>query len=236
MRSKSLPIIIAVGIAMIAGSVIIGLAYSGNTNIMALLFNAAETSSFSSIGTAEAAALPMDVKEIFTSVERNGDAKDNPSRIKIDTEFIDPDEHCEFCYRIEIEPGAVGKLGAALKASKLYNLESAERVYLFARGQVGGEELQFDAAGKYVDGQVNGKAAKLMKFGYTSEKIKLKKDWQRYEMDLSNADLKDVSHGFGFDVATNLKSSNKPIVFYLKAITFDDLPAEKPVLAAAEAP
>lgn len=236
MRIKNLPITIAAGIALVAGSVIIGSAFSGNTNIMSFFFGGAETVSISPIGTAEAAVLPMDVKENFPSVERNGDAKDNPSKIKIDAEFVDPDEHCEFCYRIEIEPSATGKLGVVLKANKLYNLENAERVYLFARGDVGGEDLQFNAAGKYVDGRVNGKDAKLMKFGFTSENMKLKKDWQRYEMDLSNADLRDISHGFGFEVAKSNLSSGEPIVIYLKGITFDDLPAEKPVRALADAP
>jgi hypothetical protein len=197
-------------------------------------FGAAETTSISPIGTAEAAVLPMDVKETFLLVERSGSAQDNLSRIKIDTEFIDPDEHCEFCYRIEIEPGAAGRLGAMLKANKLYNLESAQRLHLFAKGESGGEELQFNAAGKYVDDRANGKVTKLMKYAFTSDNMRLKNDWQRYEMDLSNADLSDISHGFGFDVsAASLNSSDKPIVIYLKGITFDDLPAQKPIRAAA---
>jgi hypothetical protein len=187
---------------------------------------AVETTSTLPIGTAEAAILPLDVKESFHLVEKEGDARNSPASIKIDPEFIDPDEHCEFCYRIEIEPGATGKLGALLKANKLYNLEKAERVFLFARGESGGEDVQFNAAGKYVDGRVDGKVAKQMKFGFTSENIKLKNDWQRYEIDLSKADLNDISHGFGFEVVkSKLKASEKPIVIYLKGITFDDQPA-----------
>jgi hypothetical protein len=163
-------------------------------------------------------------------VEREGDAREKPALIKIDAEFIDPDEHCEFCYRIEIQPGATGKLGAILKANKLFNLEKAERVFLFARGESGGEDVQFNAAGKYVDGRVDGKVVKQMKFGFTSENIKLKDDWQRYEIDLSKADLNDISHGFGFEVVkSKLKSSEKPIVIYLKGITFDDQPAEEAI-------
>lgn len=237
MRIDNVPIMIAAGIALLAGSVIVGSAFYGNTSITDFFFGAAETASISPVGTAEAAVLPMDVKETFTLVERNGEAKDNPSRVKIDSEFVDPDEHCEFCYRIEIEPGATGKLGAVLKANKLYNLQNAERVYLFARGEVGGEDLQFNAAGKYVDGRLNGKDTKLMKYAFTSDNMKLKKDWQRYEMDLSSADLQDITHGFGFEVAkSSLRSSGEPIVIYLKGITFDDIPAENPVPAVADSP
>jgi hypothetical protein len=235
MRTGNLSIMLAAGTALVVGSLIVAFAYSGNGELIGFFFGTSDTPSISSIGTAEAAVLPMDVKETFPLIERYGDAKDNP-KVKIDAEFIDPDEHCEFCYRVEIEPGATGKLGVALKANKVFNLEKGERLYLFARGGTGGEGMQFNAAGKYVDERANGKVTKLMKYAYSSENMKLKKDWQRYEMDLSNVDLRDVSYGFGFDVATsNLNSSDEPIVIYLKGITIDDLPAEKPIPAAASA-
>jgi hypothetical protein len=213
-------------VALVPALIIVGSSYSGK-NILDFLLTA-ETKSTLSIGTAEAAILPLDVKDNFRVVEREGDARDKPALIKIDAEFVDPDENCEFCYRIEIQPGATGNLGAMLKANKLFNLEKAERVYFFARGENGGEDVQFDAAGKFVDGRVGGKVAKLMKFGFTSESTELKTDWQRYEIDLSGADLSSISHGFGFEVVkSKLKASEKPIVIYLKGITFDDQPAEK---------
>ncbi len=226
MRGRNLYLMIFATVALVLGFIIVGSSYSGRNMLDFLL--TAETTSTLSIGTAEAAILPLDVKDNFRVVEREGDAKERPALIKIDAEFIDPDEHCEFCYRIEIQPGATGNLGAMLKANKLFNLDKAERVFLFARGESGGEDVQFNVAGKYVDGRVGGKVAKQMKFGFTSENIKLKNDWQRYEIDLSKADLNDISHGFGFKVVkSKLKASENPIVIYLKGITFDDQPAEE---------
>ncbi len=230
MRGWSLALVVA--LALVAGFVIIGSTISGNTSIIAFFMNGAEMSTNSPIGIAEAAVLPLDVKETFRLVEKTGEARDNPSRIKIDSEFVDPDEHCEFCYRIEIEPGSTGKVGAMLKANKLYNLDAANRVTLFARGESGGEDVQFNAAGKYVDGRVGAKTVKQMKYAFTSENMKLNKGWLKYEIDLANADLGDITHGFGFEVGkSNLKTSGKPIVIYLKGITFDDLPTKKAMRA-----
>lgn len=234
-RVRSLSFIIVTAAAIVMGSVILGSAYSGEHNIMGFLLAASETSSNSPIGVAEAATLPLDVKQTFRLVEKSGDAKDNPSRIKIDSEFIDPEEHCEFCYRIEIDPGATGKTGAMLKANKLFNLEDAQRLILYARGEVGGEDVRFNAAGKYVDRPNGGNAAKLMKFAFASEGTNLDKQWQRYEMDLSNTDLTDITHGFGFEVdRSTLKESGKTIVIYLKGITFDDLPAKQSMRASPD--
>ncbi len=229
-----MPTIIVTASAIVIGAVFIGSAYSGDNNIMRFLLDASETSSDSPVGVAEAASLPLDVKQTFRLLERSGDARDNPSQIKIDSEFIDPDEHCEFCYRIEIEPGATGKLGTMFKANKIFNLEGAQRLTLYARGEVGGEDVQFNAAGKYIDGPNAGNAAERLKFAFESEGTKLDKQWQRYEMDLSNADLTDITHGFGFEIdRSTLKESDKTIVIYLKGITFDDIPVKKSMRASA---
>ncbi len=220
-------------VAVATGSVILVSAYSGDYNIVRFLLDASKTSSNSPIGVAEAATLPLDVKQTFRLVERSGDAKDNPSRIKIDSEFIDPDEHCEFCYRIEIDPGATGNIGAMFKANKLFNLEGAQRLTLYARGEIGDEDVRFHAAGKYVDRPNGGNAQKIMKYAYTSEGTNLDKQWQRYEMDLSKTDLTDITHGFGFDIdGSKLRESGKTVVIYLKSITFDDLPATKSMPAS----
>lgn len=213
-------LMVATGIAIVAGSAILGNAFT-NTN----------TAGPSNIlGSAEAAILPLDVKETFRTTEKTGDAKDSSSRLDIDSEFIDPDEHCEFCYRIEYKPGATGTAGAILKANKAFNLEEAKRLYLFARGESGDESVQFSAAGKYLDGS----KTKALKFAFTSENMVLEKDWKKYEIDLSNADLTDITHGFGFEVGkSDLKGTGKTVVIYLKGITFDTLGVNQGLPAAA---
>jgi len=230
--------LVVTGIAVVTGSVILGISFnqpSNNrtNNIFSFLLNTAETSG-STFGYAEAAILPLDVKENFPLVEMNGDAESNPLLMKIDSDFIDPDEHCEFCYRIEFTPSATGKAGAILKSEKLFNLEDAERLIFFARTESADEDVQFNAAGKYVDADNGAGASKIMKFAFTSEKMKLEKDWQIYEIDLSGADLKGIEIGFGFAIEkSGLNASGKPMVIYLKGLTIDDLPAGKSLRALA---
>lgn len=229
--------VVVTGIAIVTGSVILGITLTqrgddGANDIFSFLPNTAKTASSSPID-AEAAALPLDVKANFPLLEMSGDAKDNPLQMKIDSDFIDPDANCEFCYMIEFTPGATGEAGAMLKAEKPFNLKDAKSLTLFARGESGGENVEFNVAGKYVDGVTGAGTSKIMKFAFTSEKTTLKNDWQKYQIDLSNADLRDITHGFGFALEkSGLQGSGKPVVIYLKGITFNDLPAEKPLRAS----
>jgi hypothetical protein len=189
---------------------------------------------------AEASQIPLDVKETFSSIQKTDDGKANPSSIKIDSEFVDPDEHCEFCYRIEYTPGAIGKGGALFKTDKAVDLTESNRISFFAKGGVGGEQIQVSAAGKNLDN------AKAVKFGITSKDVVLGNSWKKYEMDLSNVDLKAITHGFALKVnkniihsendgistgegSSNSNSSNSPIVIYLKGITYEEFDAVDPI-------
>ena len=228
--------LLVTGIAVVTGSVILVVAFNQPSNnrtdnIFSFLLSTVESSS-SPLGYAEAAILPLDVKENFPLVEMNGDAETNPLQMKIDSDFIDPDEHCEFCYRIEYTPSATGKAGAILKSEKLFNLEDAKRLTFFARTESEDENVQFNAAGKFDGAGKDAGASKIMKFAFTSEKMKLKKDWQNYEIDLSGADLEGIEIGFGFAIEkSDLNASGKPMVIYLKGLTIDDLPAGKSLRA-----
>jgi hypothetical protein len=217
----------ALVVPIILTAPLIGLEQGTQTSVLGSLFNSYD----SQIVTAEAAVLPMDVKETFTTLERTGDGKSRPSQFTIESEVIDPDNHCEFCYRIEFKPGATGKAGAIMKASKVYNLENAERMIVFARGEDGGEEVSFSAGGKMVEKRSGLAAQKELRFSFTSEKMKLDKDWRKYEIDLAQVDLKSITHGFGFEVAKS-KTSDKPIVIYLKGMTYDTDAATESLRAA----
>jgi hypothetical protein len=187
---------------------------------------------------AEASQIPLDVKETFSSIQKTDDGKANPSSIKIDSEFVDPDEHCEFCYRIEYTPGTIGKGGALFKSDKAVDLTESNRISFFAKGGLGGEQIQVSAAGKDSDN------TKAVKFGITSKDVVLGKSWKKYEMDLSNVDLKAITHGFALKVNKNIihsendgvstgknnnNDNNAPIVIYLKGITYEDFDAIDPI-------
>ncbi len=191
---------------------------SGQMNYLSLILGSDDPA----IGTAQAAILPMDAKDTFGILEKTGEGKDNPGTLVIDPESIDPDDNCEFCFRIEYIPSEMDHAGAVLKANKKFDLGDAERMVFFAKGEGGGEEVTFSAAGKHTDKVAGIASEKELMFAFKSEKIKLEKEWQRYEIDLSNADLKDITHGFGFDVAKS-KVAGKSVVILIKGITYDSI-------------
>jgi hypothetical protein len=220
------PLLLGSIIAVIGCSIFLASSFNNNNNS----YNLPRS-------VAEASQIPLDVKETFSSIQKTDDGKANPSSIKIDSEFVDPDEHCEFCYRIEYTPGAIGKGGALFKTDKAVDLTESNRISFFAKGGLGGEQIQVSAAGKNLDN------AKAVKFGITSKDVVLGNSWKKYEMDLSNVDLKAITHGFALKVNKNIihsendgistgkgsSSSNAPIVIYLKGITYEDFEAVDPI-------
>ncbi len=179
---------------------------------------------------AQADLLPLADVEHSKSVEKAGDAKQGNDYLNIDDQFVDTERSCEFCLRIEYTPGAQGVAGVAFKADNTVDLSGAKRVTFLAMGENGGEELKFVAAGKTLDTKAGNQAKgdkvfNNLKFAATTKKFTLLKDWRKYQIDLSNADLKDITHLFGFEVAKG-KSVGKS-VFYLQNVVFDKQPAEK---------
>ena len=91
-----------------------------------------------------------------------------------------------------------------------YNLTYARKIEFWARGERGGEIVEFKiggAAGEYPDSA-----------NVTTGPVTLKKDWMRYVLDLRAADLRYISAGFGFVVteANNLSGCT----FYLDKIGY----------------
>lgn len=205
-RSWPSSYVLVAGIGLVAGTVIIALSFM--TNLAIFDFSAQP----SVVLSAQAAQLPVDVKESFKKIERTGDAKNTPSRFQIDSDFVDPDNHCEFCYRIQYTPGAQGQGGVLFETDKPLNLKDAKRVTFWARGELGGEKVQVSAA------------------GVASGDLTLPQTWKKYEIDLSGADLASVTHGFGLKINKGNDGSDK--VIYLKYVTYDTLPAKSPVNAS----
>jgi hypothetical protein len=179
------------------------------------------------LGVAEAANVPLDVKENFRLIEKTGDARNRPSSLSIEEAFVDPDEHCEYCFKIEFEPGVIGRAGAILKSDKAKNIQDAERMVLFARGESGTEVVRFKAGGK-ITGNVNGAEPE---YAFTSKNVRLDKEWQRFEIDLSAVDLSRITHAFEYEIVGS-EEAQSPIVIYLKGITFDARPAARPIPAS----
>lgn len=215
------PYVLVAGIGIVAGAVILALSFTSN---LAIFDFSAQPSL---VVSAQASQLPVDVKESFVKMAKTGDAKKTPSKLQIDADFVDPDEHCEFCYRLQFTPGTQGQGGVLFEASEPLNLKDAKRMTFWARGDLGGEKIQVSAAGK--KSSLAG-ASDGVKFGVTSTDLALVKEWKKFEIDLSGVDLTSVTHGFGLKMNKGNDGSDK--VIYMKYITYDTLPAKNPVKAS----
>jgi PKD repeat protein len=181
---------------------------------------------------AEAAILPLNVDEKFKQKDLAGDS--SSKNLKVNDNFIDPEHHCEFCTRVEYVPGSQGLAGFAYKDDKGLDFTGAKKVRFWVMGEEGDEKVKFKIAGKELGATQNGLVNKLVngifkdaKFALSTQEIKLGKDWKKYEVDLSGADLRSITHPFGFELSKG--STAKKQVMFIKGIVYDNEPPENPV-------
>jgi hypothetical protein len=173
---------------------------------------------------AEAALLPLLVDDYDKTYEMFNDGKAGLVRTNSDT--VDPENHCEFCLRIDYTPGAEGKAGIALASKEPLNLNGAERVVVFARAQIGGDKVKFFAAGEKTDAAL-GDLSSSAGWAAVSQEITLGNEWRKYEMDVSQGDLKNVGYFLGIELPKN--DDRTKIVIYLQGVTVDGIDPERPI-------
>ena len=213
------PILMIASASVIAGSLILALPLSGIDLSIAQ--------------TAEAGKLPMEVRDVFKLENKMGDAKRGSAYIKIEQDFVDPDNHCEFCLRVEYVPGPDGKAGFAYAIDKSLDIKDAKRLTFFVKGEKGGEKVRFKAAGKDIESYQLGKGlVKSEKFAAKTSDITLGTNWKKYEIDLNKADMTKITQAFGFDF--DRPSNGKPMVFYLKGVIIDTDTAKAPLTTTSE--
>jgi hypothetical protein len=159
--------------------------------------------------------------------EVQGEANVKP-RLTIDNDFVDPENHCDFCSRIEYEPGKEHKAGVAYRNDTL-DWNDTKRIVFFAKGEKGGENVSFLAAGKSTDDFKSNDTDIFpnIVFLVTTEKIVLDDQWKRYEITLNNIPLMHSTYPFGFQITEN--TSNAKMVFYVKGVTLDRQSAKNPL-------
>jgi hypothetical protein len=90
------------------------------------------------------------------------------------------------------------------------NLTGAKKLTFWARGDEGGEKVDFSFGGirsdKPFPDTADGKVS-----------VELTKDWQPYSIDLSGKDLSCIKSGFGWSV----RGVSKPVTFYLDDIRYE---------------
>jgi len=220
----------AFGAIVISATVLSG-AFA-NANSLSNILKTDSAENHDALHEASASKLPMDVRQTFKKYDKAGDANGSEIFLKINEDFIDPDNHCEFCTRIEYTPGPRGEVGLFYKSDKAIDISEAKRVVFFAKGEKGGEFLQFMAAGSGMEGRNTGEHLfNNEQTAVKTQKIQLNDDWQRYEIDLTSAnDLSRVTHAFGFEAYKGLLLTDpSAIVFYVKGVQFDTDYASNPI-------
>ena len=92
-----------------------------------------------------------------------------------------------------------------------YNLTAASMITFWARGEKGGEVVSFSCGGtaaNYPDSD-----------SLSTGPLELGGEWMQYVMDLSGADLRYISAGFGFSVSRDMNPEG--CTFYLDDIRYE---------------
>jgi hypothetical protein len=173
---------------------------------------------------AEAAELPLHVIERFTEKTMAGDAETGSS-LEIDEEFVDPENHCEFCTRVEYVPGSRGIAGFAYGSDNPVDLTGAKKVRFWVMGEDGGEKVKFKIGGKQ---DAPGDRARNVtssifdneRFARSSDEVSLRDEWTKFEINLDGTDLGEITHPFGLEIAKG--SGERSQVVYIKGIVIDD--------------
>lgn len=93
-----------------------------------------------------------------------------------------------------------------------YDLSAAKKLFFWARGQNGGEVVEFKMGGitgEYNDSTLN-----------TSGTVELKKEWELFEIDLAGSDLYYISGGFCFVLSE--QGNPDGCAFYIDNIRYSD--------------
>jgi hypothetical protein len=176
----------------------------------------------------------FEVSQLFKSKDMAGDAKSSVGSFLVNEDYIDTDNHCEFCTRVEFTPGTQGVAGMAYMDDKGHDLLGAKRITFYVLGVQGDANVKFMIAGKKLDQtkdglSLNQRIFNKEKFGVATKTISLEKNWKKLEVDVSKIDLTNITHPFALKI-TKAAGSGK-VVFYLKYIIFDEQNAKNPLPA-----
>lgn len=101
------------------------------------------------------------------------------------------------------------------------DLTGADELRFYARGEKGGETVEFFTAGFGYDGTSNRRTAKFpdSSIKRSAGEVRLTKEWKEYVIPLKGADMSYIVCGFGY-VLNDTMDGNADNVFYLDEIRF----------------
>jgi hypothetical protein len=217
-----LPVILAISVAAVLAS---SLMLAGGFSLDGINLS---TGHDNHVQEAGAQSLPFEVRDRFSEKKFAGDA----NNIKVNEDFVDPEQHCEFCTFIEYTPGPRGVAGFAYESDSGLDLTGANKMRFWVMGEEGNEKIKFKIAGKSLDNLEDRRSNRptnsvfeAESFALTTEEVTLANDWRRYEVDLSAISLDDITHPFGLELSKGNGAQKQ--VIYIKGLVIDDGPVEE---------
>ncbi len=167
---------------------------------------------------------PINITMYFSPSGFMGDGERGLQNLQINTAYRgshDPDDTDGHCIRIAYQPGSKGFAGIYwLHPDSNFGdqpgsrIEGAQRIVFWARGENGGEIVEFKAGGNMAPNRRYQDS-----FEVSIGPISLTRDWERYEIDLSGQNLSNVLGAFAW-IAT--KAANPDgLTFYLDNIRYE---------------
>jgi hypothetical protein len=165
-----------------------------------------------------ATTMPVDVKHVFPVRERAFDAI-GTAYLRVDERFVDEESFCEFCIGVEYKPGPHGKATVGLSSERPLDLGGAAVMTFAARAETPGQEMRILAAG--IENMAGGDTSPggLDARFLIDKNITLTDEWVAYEVQLQGLDLKEITHGFAFEIISN---HDERQVVYVDSIFYDN--------------
>jgi hypothetical protein len=206
-------------LAVAAAGVLIGsLFLTGN-----FLGTAGQSSGSPSTDHSPDSNMPLDVKYVSKDRERGLDAIGS-HYLYIDENFVDDENHCEFCIFAQYKPGTFGRAVYAFENKSPMDLSEAKTLRFLARGELGGETIKIYSAGRKASTASDSDQSSIddglkgVEFGF-SRQLTLSTEWVKYEIDLAGLDLSEISHSFAFEMIKDDRIADQ--IVYLDLIYYD---------------
>ncbi len=165
---------------------------------------------------------------VYTDAEAGGNNRFNPSgwmgntdSISFDDSCIQNPKHGSSCIKITYTPESQDEWAGVYWLSREnnwgdscgYDLSGATKLTFYARGERGDEKAEFKVGG------ITGACPDTIRTAITTGVVDLKKEWQKYEINLRRTDLSNVIGGFCW--VTNTVQNPEGCTIYVDEIMFD---------------
>jgi hypothetical protein len=184
------------------------------------------------IQESEAVSLPADIS-LISEVHDKRQGNLYGGFLIVEDNVINTQRNCEFCTLVEYSSGTMPQeMETSWTMDRNYDLKDAKKITFYAAGYDGGETVTFKSNGKkQID--ASGKQSKNPNFDIKTKPVVLKKDWQKFEIDISKANKQGVTDPFGLSFKKD--SGKGPVIIFVKGLRLEGSDVTRPLPVEATA-